>query len=84
MTDRAGAGDAPGVRVIVGLAEGSDPATVATRLREAGARHVSAPLPSLPDVVVAEFPPDIEDPVARAQTVPGVRYAEPDVLRTID
>jgi hypothetical protein len=70
------------MRVVVGLEPGSDVGAVSDALRAAGARYVSEPQPSLPDVVVAEFPDgDVTATVKAASALPGVRYAEPDQLR---
>jgi hypothetical protein len=70
-------------RVVVGLESKDDVPAVSEALRAAGAQHVSEPQPSLPDVVVAEFPDDdVEDNTLKSITaLNGVRYAEHDQLR---
>jgi hypothetical protein len=69
-------------RVVVGLESKDDVPAVSEALRAAGAQHVSEPQPSLPDVVVAEFPDDDEDNTLKSiAALKGVRYAEPDQLR---
>ena len=71
------------MRVVVGLTEGHDPKSVAQALRSLGAAHVQGPLPSLPDVLVADFPPRESDTLVKSVTeLPGVRYAEPDEMRS--
>lgn len=71
------------MRIVVGVAAGHDPAAIAEALRAAGARDVRGPAPSLPDVLVADFPDgDPEAAVKCAAGLPGVRYAEPDALRS--
>jgi hypothetical protein len=69
------------VRIVVGLVPDAEWTAVAAALRDAGAADVRPPLPSLPDVVLAEFPQgDAEAVAARVAALPGVRYAEPDTL----
>jgi hypothetical protein len=71
------------VRINVGIASGSEWASVAAALRDKGARSVQDPQPSLPDVLVAEFPEgDVADTVRRVEELPGVRFAERDELRS--
>jgi hypothetical protein len=72
------------MRVVVGLEGTQHVAAVTQALRAAGATWVSAPQPSLPDVIVAEYPED--DPaavLAQISGIRGVRYAEPDQPRSI-
>jgi len=72
------------MRIVVGIAVGREPASVAEALRRKGARSVQGPAPSLPDVLVAEFPEgDLESTVKSVAALPGVRYAEPDELQSI-
>ena len=72
------------MRIVVGLHEGQEPETLAETLRSRGARQVQGPAPSLPDVLVADFPEgDMEGTVKRIAEMPGVRYAEPDELQSI-
>jgi hypothetical protein len=72
------------MRVVVGLEEGQDPALVADQLHASGARHVQPPPPSLPGVLVADFPDgDASATVQRVASIPGVRYAEPDEMQSI-
>jgi hypothetical protein len=68
------------MRIIVGLASEAEPSAVATALREQGARDVKPAPPSLPDVVIADFPEDVT--VQDVAALPGVRYAEPDSLQS--
>jgi fervidolysin-like protein len=71
------------MRVVVGLAEGHDPRQVGEQLKARGARHVQGPQPSLPDVLVADFPEDdMPATLERVSALPGVRYAEPDELQS--
>ncbi len=70
------------MRVVVGLENSQYVGAVTDELRAAGASWVSAPQPSLPDVIVAECADD--DPaevVARFGGIRGVRYAELDQPR---
>jgi hypothetical protein len=69
-----------GVRIVVGLYAGQDPSPVVAALERCGARYVQPPAPSLPDVVVAEFPEGLVT-MQQVAEIPGVRYAEPDQLR---
>jgi fervidolysin-like protein len=72
------------MRVVVGIASDAKPESVEESLRREGARSVQGPAPSLPDVLVAEFPDaDAGAMVKRVAALPGVRYAEPDEMRTI-
>jgi hypothetical protein len=72
------------MRIVVGIVAGSDPAAVAEAVRGVGARNVQGPLPSLPDVLIAEFPePDRGGTVKTVAALPGVRFAELDELRSI-
>jgi hypothetical protein len=72
------------MRVVVGVAPGHEPAAVAEELVAKGAREVQGPAPSLPDVLVAEFPEgDVDETVKSLAEIPGVRYAEPDAMRSI-
>jgi hypothetical protein len=72
------------MRVVVGLAPGHEPTAVADRLVAKGAHHVQGPTPSLPDVLVADFPQgDVDSTVKSIAELPGVRYAEPDEMRSI-
>lgn len=71
------------MRVIVGIVTGHDVATVADALLHSGAGGVQGPAASLPDVLVADFPDgDPASIVERVAALPGVRYAEPDELRS--
>ena len=71
------------MRVVVGLVPGSQPGTVADVLRSQGAQFVQGPMPSLPDVLVAEFPDEAaQGTLAKIAALPGVRYAEPDALQS--
>ncbi len=72
------------MRVVVGLDAGHLPATVTDALLAHGARAVRGPAPSLPDVLVAEFPDDDDATVTleRVAALSGVRYAERDTLRS--
>ena len=71
------------MRLVVGLESSGDVPSVTDALRAAGAVHVFPPQPSLPDVVVAEFPDNIDEGAAlhSITALNGVRYAEPDGLR---
>jgi hypothetical protein len=70
------------MRVVVGLEDCQHVAAVTDALRAAGASWVSAPQPSLPDVVVAEYAGgDPAEVVARFGGIRGVRYAELDQPR---
>jgi Fervidolysin N-terminal prodomain len=72
------------MRVIVGIANETESAAVADGLRREGAQSVRGPAKSLPDVLVAEFPEgDLARTVKRVAALPGVRYAEPDEMRSI-
>jgi hypothetical protein len=74
------------MRVVVGLEAGTDRQAVAETLQAAGARSVTSLAPAMPDVVMAEFDTSTETEqgllVQRLTALPGVRYAEPDVLQT--
>lgn len=73
------------MRVVVGLAVDQEPEAVAEVLRSKGAKHVQGPAPSLPDVLVADFPEgDVDATVKTVAELPGVRYAEPDEMRFTD
>lgn len=73
------------MRVVVGLTAGQEPGPVIEALRAQGARHVQGPAPSLPDVLVAEFPEgDVAGTVETVTALPGVRYAEPEQMRSIE
>jgi hypothetical protein len=72
------------MRVVVGLVEGQEPEPLVVALRSKGAKHVQGPAPSLPGVLVAEFPEgDVEGIVKVVSDLPGVRYAEPDEMQSI-
>jgi hypothetical protein len=72
------------MRIVVGLDAGQDPEPVMSALRDKGAQHVQPPAPSLPDVVLAEFPEgDAGATIRDVVEIPGVRYAEPDELQSI-
>ena len=76
--------DTSAMRVVVGLVPETEASAVAQALRDEGAHGVSGPAPSLPDVLVAEFPEgDQADILKRVGAMPGVRYAEPDEMRSI-
>ncbi len=71
------------MRVVVGLDADHPPATVTDALLAHGARAVRGPAPSLPDVLVAEFPDDDATvTLERVAALSGVRYAERDTLRS--
>ncbi|MDQ1743784.1 MAG: hypothetical protein QOE23_2123 [Pseudonocardiales bacterium] len=74
------------MRFVVGLEEGTDRELVAENLQDAGARTVTSLAPTMPDVMMVEFEDDAEPEqgrlMARLAAMPGVRYAEPDVLQT--
>jgi hypothetical protein len=71
------------MRIVVGIATGREPGSVAAALRREGASSVQGPAPSLPDVLVAEFPEgDLERTVKTVAALPGVRYAEPEELQS--
>lgn len=68
--------------MVVGLEADANWERVADQLRAHGARTVNAPVPSLPDVVVADFAPCPADELAaEIIRMTGVRYAEPDVMQ---
>ncbi|MEV8635155.1 hypothetical protein AB0395_26210 [Streptosporangium sp. NPDC051023] len=73
-----------GIRIVVGLAGGTEPGQVVERLLEAGADDVLPPRVELPGVLVALFPDAVgsREAAARAGRLEGVAYAEPDVLRS--
>jgi hypothetical protein len=71
------------MRIIVGLAPGVDPSPITEALRGLGADSVQGPTEALPDVLVANFGDEDASPlIDRIVRLPGVRYAEPDQLRT--
>jgi hypothetical protein len=76
------------MRIVVGLHENADASSVSAALRDLGARDVRPPQQSLPGVVVAEFggepaeQPDEGALLARVTGLEGVRYAEPDAMRS--
>lgn len=71
------------MRIVVGLTQDGDVDEVADALSRLGARHVQGPAPSLPGVLVADFAErEAGDMVKRLVALPGVRYAEPDEMRT--
>lgn len=71
------------MRVVVGLSADQEPEPLAEELRSRGASHVQGPTPSLPGVLVADFPEgDVAGKVKEVAELPGVRYAEPDELQT--
>jgi len=66
----------------VGLDHSCDVEAVTDALRAAGASYVSKPPPSLPDVLVAQFPDGSEDDtLTHISHIPRVRYAEIDQPR---
>jgi len=70
------------MRFVVGLEADQDITAVSDSLVALGARSVSGPQPSLPDVLVADFPDgNVDETTTRIATLPGVRYAEPEQLR---
>jgi hypothetical protein len=72
------------MRVVIGLAEGQKPEPLADALRSHGAHHVEGPAPSLPGVLLADFPEgDVDRTVKKVAELPGVRYAEPDEWQSI-
>jgi len=72
------------MRVVVGLSVDQQPEPLAQELRARGASHVRGPAPSLPGVLIADFPEgDLASKVKEVAELPGVRYAEPDELQTI-
>jgi hypothetical protein len=72
------------MRVVIGLHADQEPEALAETLRSHGARHVQGPAPSLPDVLVADFPEgDMDGTVKTVAKLPGVRYAEPDEWQSI-
>ena len=71
------------VRMVVGLDVGSRWEDVAAGLRALGARNVTPPPASLPDVLVCDFDDAPTDElVAKLVEQDGVRYAEPDALQS--
>ncbi len=71
------------MRIVVGIAEGHDVDSVSEALKATGARSVQGPAPSLPDVVVADFPEaDIDRTLKGVAALSGVRYAEPDEMQS--
>jgi hypothetical protein len=72
------------MRIVVGLDPGAPAAAIDGALRARGATDVRPPAPSLPDVMLTEFPDQPEEAVLTdVRAIPGVRYAEVDVLRTM-
>lgn len=70
------------MQLVIGLDDDASVATVTESLRAAGASYVSTPPPSLPDVLVAQFPDgDVGARVRAVRAIAGVRYAEPEQLR---
>ena len=70
------------MRIVVGLHADADAEGMAETLRQAGARDVRPPAPSMPDVLVADFPDeDLADLTTRLVGLQGVRYAEPDSIQ---
>ncbi len=70
------------MRVVVCVEDSRHVVAVTDALRAAGASWVSAPQPSLPDVVVAECADgDPEEVLAKFGGIRGVRYAELDQPR---
>lgn len=71
------------MRIVVGIESGHDIGSVADALRATGARSVQGPAPSLPEVLVAEFPSgDQTRTLNGVSALAGVRYAELDEMRT--
>lgn len=72
------------MRVVVGLSADQQPEPLIEELHSRGASHVQGPTPSLPGVLVAEFPQgDLKSKVKEVAELPGVRYAEPDAVQRI-
>jgi hypothetical protein len=70
------------MRFVVGLEADQDVAAVSDALLALGAHSVVGPQPSLPDVLLADFPDgNVDEMVKRIAALPGVRYAEPEQLR---
>ena len=67
-------------RVIVGVEPDTDLKTITVALGEAKAESVQGPSPELPNVLIVTIPndQDINQFISHVQTLPGVRYAEPD------
>ncbi|MFF2485892.1 hypothetical protein ACFVSU_05810 [Microbacterium sp. NPDC058062] len=66
------------VRYLITVEPDADQGMVEAGLRDAGAESVSPPAPELPDVFIATVDESVADYADRAQTVTGVRIAEPD------
>ena len=72
------------MRVVVGLSADQEPEPLVKELHSRGASHVQGPAPSLPGVLVADFPEgDLASKVKEIAELPGVRYAEPDEMQTV-
>jgi hypothetical protein len=70
------------MRMVVGLHADADAESMTETLRQAGARDVRPPAPSMPDVLVADFPAeDAAELITRLTGLTGVRYAEPDSMQ---
>lgn len=72
------------MRVVVGLDADQEPEPVAASLRALGADPVQGPAPSLPGVLIADFSQQDATVVETVKALPGVRYAEPEQLRSIE
>lgn len=72
-----------GTRIVIGLQPGADSVRLIDELKSIGAQRIQPPNATLPDVIVAEFADDDLQALLRTTgELEGVRYSEPDALRT--
>ncbi|HEY5985195.1 MAG TPA: hypothetical protein VIV12_02250 [Streptosporangiaceae bacterium] len=70
------------MRMVIGLDPTADRESVELAVRAAGATGLRPQSPSLPDVIVADFPDNDEAAlIARLGTIDGIRYVERDAMR---